>query len=203
MLSDTYLNKETQISPWKPSPYKIAKFHHQWMSLGYENVKWEGLIGGGCRNQILGFWNTWKCLPVENVECSLQRHVRYQSVCGRFTAVEDKVTQGSRSMGQVPIEEAKCDLKGGSHLQSLRPRPIWGLVCHLDETLEDGWLFLHSLQQYVQDSHFRDTVTLVWSLSLPCGLHKRDLKKVLSRLRSPAMPSLPLPEPWHQGTSDP
>ena len=34
----------------------------------------------------------------------------------RFT-VEDKVTQGSGSMGQVPIEEATCDLKGGSHPQ--------------------------------------------------------------------------------------
>ena len=53
------------------------------------------------------------------------RHVRYQSVCGRFTVVEDKVTQGSGSMRQVPIEEAKCDLKGGSHPQSLRLQPVW------------------------------------------------------------------------------
>ena len=124
------------------------------------------------------------------------RHVRCQSARGRFTVVEDKVTQGSGSMRQVPIEEAKCDLKGGSYPQSLRLQPIWGLVCHLDETLEDGWFLLHSLQQHVQDPAFKDTMTLVWSLSLSFGLHKRDLKKVLSKLSSPLMPScLPLPAP--------
>ena len=53
---------------------------------------------------------------MKRVECALRRHVRYQSICGRFT-VEDKVTQGSGSMEQVPIEEATCDLKGGSHPQ--------------------------------------------------------------------------------------
>ena len=153
----------------KPSPSKIAKFHHQWL-----------LQVPSCNS----------------VECALQRHVRCQSARGRFTVVEDKVTQGSGSMRQVPIEEAKCDLKGGSYPQSLRLQPIWGLVCHLDETLEDGWFLLHSLQQHVQDPAFKDTMTLVWSLSLSFGLHKRDLKKVLSKLSSPLMPScLPLPAP--------
>ena len=160
----------------KPSPSKIAKFHHQWL-----------LQVPSCNS----------------VECALQRHVRCQSACGRFTVVEDKVTQGYGSMMQVPIEEAKCDLKGGSHPQSLRLKPIWNWDHYLYETLEDGWLFLLSLYQYVQDHPFRDTMTLVRSLRLSFGLHKRDLQKVLSKFSSPVMPSLPLPTPWHQGTSAP
>lgn len=89
---------------------------------------------------------------------------------------------------------ANCDLKGASLPQSLRLQSIWGQDCHLDETLENEWSFLHSFNHHVQDPPFRDIMTLVWSLSLSRDLHKEDLKKVLSKLNSLVMPALPLPE---------